>query len=84
MGLAHRSHSLAAKTWESGVLNDEVMVTHVPPYKSFIERDNNVRMNSTLEGYAKLRPVFDRKHGTVTAAKQYTVNGWCFSCYFNE
>ncbi|MBM7073101.1 acetyl-CoA C-acyltransferase FadI [Shewanella sp. 202IG2-18] len=66
--LAHRSHTLATKTWDSGVLNDEVMSTHVPPYKSFIERDNNVRTNSNLDSYAKLRPAFDRKHGTVTAA----------------
>ncbi|MCL1076895.1 acetyl-CoA C-acyltransferase FadI [Parashewanella spongiae] len=66
--LAHRSHTLATKTWDSGVLKDEVMITHVPPYKSYLERDNNIRTNSTLEGYAKLRPVFDRKHGTVTAA----------------
>ncbi|MCH4293986.1 acetyl-CoA C-acyltransferase FadI [Shewanella sp. 3B26] len=66
--LAHRSHSLAAETWASGVLRDEVMVAHVPPYKSFIEQDNNIRANSELESYAKLRPVFDRKHGTVTAA----------------
>lgn len=40
----------------------------MPPYKSFIERDNNIRDNSSLESYAKLRPVFDRKHGSVTAA----------------
>ncbi|RLV60353.1 acetyl-CoA C-acyltransferase FadI [Parashewanella curva] len=66
--LAHRSHTLAAKTWESGVLKDEVMVAHVPPYKSFIEQDNNVRTDSNLTSYAKLRPSFDRKHGTVTAA----------------
>ncbi len=66
--LAHRSHTLAAQTWDSGVLIDEVMITHVPPYKSFIERDNNVRADSGLDGYAKLRPVFDRRHGSVTAA----------------
>ncbi|WP_372870708.1 acetyl-CoA C-acyltransferase FadI [Shewanella sp.] len=66
--LAHRSHSLAAQTWASGVLRDEVMVAHVPPFNSFIEQDNNIRANSELDSYAKLRPVFDRKHGTVTAA----------------
>ncbi|QSX35956.1 acetyl-CoA C-acyltransferase FadI [Shewanella sedimentimangrovi] len=66
--LAHRSHTLAAQTWDSGVLRDEVMVAHVPPYKQFIDRDNNIRENSELASYAKLRPVFDRKHGSVTAA----------------
>ncbi|WP_368880869.1 acetyl-CoA C-acyltransferase FadI [Shewanella algae] len=66
--LAHRSHTLASQSWNEGKLKDEVMVAHVPPYKSFIERDNNIRDNSSLESYTKLRPVFDRKHGSVTAA----------------
>lgn len=66
--LAHRSHTLAAQSWSDGKLAQEVMTAHIPPYKSFIERDNNIRDNSTLESYAKLKPVFDRKHGTVTAA----------------
>ena len=30
-------------------------------------KDNLVREDSTLESYAKLTPVFDRKHGTITA-----------------
>lgn len=66
--LAHRSHSLATETWNAGHLKDEVMAAHVPPYKGFIDRDNNIRENSSIESYAKLRPAFDRKHGTVTAA----------------
>ncbi|MGI2261506.1 acetyl-CoA C-acyltransferase FadI [Shewanella sp. GXUN23E] len=66
--LAHRSHTLATQTWASGVLRDEVMVAHVPPYKSFIDEDNNIRKDSELASYAKLKPVFDRRHGTVTAA----------------
>lgn len=66
--MAHRSHSLAAKAWSEGLLDQEVMAAHVEPYKSFIEKDNNIRENSSLEGYAKLKPVFDRKHGSVTAA----------------
>ncbi|MCG7533607.1 acetyl-CoA C-acyltransferase FadI [Pseudoalteromonas sp. OOF1S-7] len=66
--LAHRSHTLAAKAWDDGLLKDEVMTAHVEPYKGFIDKDNNIRANSSLEGYAKLRPVFDRKHGSVTAA----------------
>ena len=66
--LAHRSHTLAAKSWQEGKLAGEVMAAHPEPYKSFIEKDNCIRENSVLAGYAKLRPVFDRKHGTVTAA----------------
>lgn len=66
--LAHRSHQLAHEAWESGKLAEEVMVAHSAPYKEFLERDNNIRANSDVASYAKLRPVFDRKHGTVTAA----------------
>lgn len=66
--LAHRSHSLAHEAWEKGLLTDEVMTAHIAPYKTYLERDNNIRGNSELASYAKLRPVFDRKHGTVTAA----------------
>lgn len=66
--LAHRSHSLAAKAWQQGHLAQEVMTAFPAPYKQWIDQDNNVRQDSTLEGYAKLRPAFDRKYGTVTAA----------------
>lgn len=66
--IAHRSHTRAAFAWESGLFNDEVM--HVIPPPSFnrpIAKDNLVRDDSKLESYAKLRPVFDTKHGSVTA-----------------
>jgi acetyl-CoA acyltransferase len=66
--LAHRSHSLAAQAWNDGLLRDEVMTAYPEPFKAFIDRDNNVRFDSKLESYAKLRPAFDRKFGTVTAA----------------
>lgn len=66
--LAHRSHTLATKSWQEGKLADEVMVAHSEPYKSFIDKDNCIREDSVLESYAKLRPVFDRKYGSVTAA----------------
>ncbi len=66
--LAHRSHTLATKSWAEGKLSGEVMTAHPEPYKTFVDKDNCIRENSELSGYARLRPVFDRKHGTVTAA----------------
>lgn len=66
--LAHRSHTLAAQNWEAGNLDSEVMTAYPEPYKKGVSRDNNVRFDSKLASYAKLRPVFDKKHGTVTAA----------------
>ncbi len=66
---AHRSHTLAAKAWAEGKFADEVMHVQVPPkYTAAATEDNNVRKDSTLESYAKLKPVFDRKNGTITAA----------------
>ncbi|HKN03365.1 MAG TPA: acetyl-CoA C-acyltransferase FadI [Buttiauxella sp.] len=66
--LAHRSHTKAAIAWQEGKLNDEVMTTFIPPYRQPFSEDNNVRQNSSIADYAKLRPAFDRIHGTVTAA----------------
>lgn len=65
---AHRSHTRAAAAWQRGIFADEVM--HVMPPPSFdrpIAEDNVVRRDSKLESYAKLSPVFDRAHGSVTA-----------------
>jgi len=66
--LAHRSHSRAATSWNEGKLANEVMTAYAEPFKGALEVDNNVRFDSKLESYAKLRPVFDKKNGTVTAA----------------
>ena len=67
-GLAHRSHLLASQAWQEGKIRDEVMTAFPPPYKQWLAEDNNVRHDSQLESYAKLRPAFDRQNGTVTAA----------------
>jgi acetyl-CoA acyltransferase len=65
---AHRSHSRAAKAWEVGVFAPEVMHVVPPPrYDAPIAEDNVVRKDSEMESYAKLKPAFDRKYGTVTA-----------------
>ena len=66
--LAHRSHIRAAQAWQEGKFADEVMTAYVPPYREPFSEDNNIRKNSSQADYAKLRPAFDRKHGTVTAA----------------
>ncbi|HAS8360261.1 TPA: acetyl-CoA C-acyltransferase FadI [Vibrio vulnificus] len=66
--LAHRSHTLASQAWRDGKIAGEVMTAFPEPYKKWIAEDNNIRHDSTLEGYAKLRPAFDRQFGTVTAA----------------
>jgi acetyl-CoA acyltransferase len=64
---AHRSHTRAAKAWADGVFKDEVMTVNVPPEYTPVAEDNIVRKDSALEGYAKLKPAFDRSWGTITA-----------------
>ena len=66
--VAFRSHRNAALAWESGKFDGEVMHVPVPPrYTRVSARDNIVRADTTVEALAQLRPVFDRKYGTITA-----------------
>ena len=66
--LAHRSHVNASKAWDEGWFDEQVMdVIMRPDYKA-VAKDNLVRGNSDLDKYNKLKPVFDREFGTVTAA----------------
>jgi acetyl-CoA acyltransferase len=65
---ALRSHELAAAGTEDGRLTSEIIRTYLPPsYKKVIDSDNGVRADTSLEKLAALRPVFDRRNGTVTA-----------------
>jgi acetyl-CoA acyltransferase len=64
---AHRSHINANRAWDDGFFEDQVMHAYVPPDYEAVVRDNLVRADSVLDAYAKLRPVFDRRYGTVTA-----------------
>ncbi|MCA9622413.1 MAG: acetyl-CoA C-acyltransferase FadI [Myxococcales bacterium] len=65
--IALASHQKAARAWADGIYDDEVMALHPPPHESPVTRDNIVRDDTTLEALAKLRPAFDRAHGTITA-----------------
>jgi acetyl-CoA acyltransferase len=66
---ALRSHKLAAQGTADGRLTAEI----VPwlPGKSgseIVQQDNGIRSDTSLEQMSKLRPVFDRRYGSVTAA----------------
>jgi acetyl-CoA acyltransferase len=65
--IAHRSHANAARAWSDGTYGAEVMHVIPPPYDNPVVKDNLVRDDSTPDAYAKLSPVFDRRHGTITA-----------------
>jgi len=65
---ALQSHHRAAAATASGRFKDEVMTVIVPPsFDNIVETDNLVRGDTTLDALAKLKPVFDRKYGTITA-----------------
>jgi len=60
--LAYESHKKAAAAYDEGFMDDLV----VPCAGVF--RDNNIRGDISLEKIAELKPVFDKEHGTITAA----------------
>jgi acetyl-CoA acyltransferase len=65
---ALRSHQLAAAGTEDGRLTAELAPVYVPPgFDEVVTFDNGVRTDTSIEKLAKLRPVFDRKYGSVTA-----------------
>ncbi len=66
--LTVRSHKLASQAWDDGLLDDEVMTVFPEPYRQAVSKDENVRADSSLEKLSKLKPVFDRKYGSITAA----------------
>lgn len=65
---ALRSHKLAYAGTEDGRLLAEIAPILVPHSGMAVTRDNGVRADANLEEMAKLRPAFDRRYGTVTAA----------------
>jgi acetyl-CoA acyltransferase len=64
-----QSHQRAAKAWADGKYKDEVMSVLVPPkYAKAATEDDFVRKDATAEKMGTLRPAFDSKYGTITAA----------------
>jgi acetyl-CoA acyltransferase len=65
---ALRSHELAAAGTADGRLTAEIAPVYLPPdYGEVVSEDNGIRTDTSLEKLASLRPVFDRKYGSVTA-----------------
>ena len=65
---ALRSHRLAAAGTTDGRLTAEIMPVYVPPkFDSVLTSDNGIREDASYEALAALKPVFDRKYGSVTA-----------------
>jgi acetyl-CoA acyltransferase len=65
---ALRSHRLAAAGTADGRLTAEIMPVYVSPrFDSILTSDNGIREDTSYEALAALKPVFDRKYGSVTA-----------------
>lgn len=65
---AMESHLKAERATEENILREEIVPVPVPPrYDRMIDEDNGIRKGQSMEALAKLRPVFDRVNGTVTA-----------------
>lgn len=66
--IAYNSHRNAARAWKDGLFDHEVMHVVVPPkYEQTAAKDNIVRDDTSVEALGQLKPVFDRKYGTITA-----------------
>ena len=65
---AIRSHNYAEQAWENGHHQKEVVGVQIDPKFNMIKKDNGIRSGSSPEKLAKLRPAFDKKHGSLTAA----------------
>jgi len=65
---ALRSHRLASKGTTDGRLTREIMTVYVPPkFDSIVSSDNGIRSDTSYEQLSQLKPVFDKRYGSVTA-----------------
>src|SRR5207253_2905834 len=61
------SHQRAVAAWKRGFFADEVVpIPAEVTGGAALDRDTGPRPNQSLEALGKLKPIFDREHGTVT------------------
>jgi acetyl-CoA C-acetyltransferase len=74
--LALESHRRAAKATEAGYFKEQILPITLASKKgdTVFDRDEHVRMNATAEDFAKLKPVFVKENGTVTAGNASGIN----------
>jgi acetyl-CoA acetyltransferase family protein len=70
---ALRSHQRAAAAIESGKFDAEIVPVFATDRFVPISRDVGPRANQTTEALAKLRPIFEKRDGTVTAGNSSQV-----------
>ncbi|SAL60806.1 beta-ketothiolase [Caballeronia turbans] len=74
--LALESHRRAAKATEAGYFKEQILPITLASKKgdTVFDRDEHVRMNASAEDFAKLKPVFAKENGTVTAGNASGIN----------
>jgi acetyl-CoA acyltransferase len=66
--IALLSHQRAAAATADGRFTAQIAPVFPPPrYDRAVTQDNGIRADSSLEALAKLKPVFDRRYGSLTA-----------------
>jgi len=62
------SHNRAETSTKDGLFKEEIVPVPIPPkYERMLDEDNGIRAGQNMEALAKLKTVFDRQNGTVTA-----------------
>ena len=74
--LALESHRRAAHAIEAGYFTEQILPVSLESKKgeTLFVTDEHVRMNATFDDFAKLRPVFAKENGTVTAGNASGIN----------
>ena len=71
---ALESHELAARAQDADIFADEITPLYDGEKSEALTKDDGVRRDSSLEALAKLKPVFDRPCGMVTAGNSAQVS----------
>ena len=74
--LALESHRRAARAIEAGYFKEQILAVTQASKKGDIvfDTDEHVRLNATLQDFTKLKPVFEKENGTVTAGNASGIN----------
>jgi acetyl-CoA C-acetyltransferase len=74
--LALESHRRAAKAIEAGYFKEQILPVTIASKKgdTVFDTDEHVRMNATADDFLKLKPVFVKENGTVTAGNASGLN----------
>lgn len=81
---AMRSHQLAAKATNDGLLDTELITAKVPPKFGIVQHDNGFRGDTTMEKLGKLRPAFIKPYGTITAGNASFLTDGASACFVME